>query len=103
MHPNHLAMLARRYLVGYEVEELASNLGGRGDRSCRTELRRRAMNFHLQASQIQTQDTHPQPHQHNMTAIGSLVFCTDCGNLLESNTGRKAYLTCDVCGTQNKG
>ncbi|SMQ53859.1 unnamed protein product [Zymoseptoria tritici ST99CH_1A5] len=37
-----------------------------------------------------------------MAAIGSLVFCTDCGNLLENNTGRKALLTCDVCGTQNK-
>ena len=38
-----------------------------------------------------------------MAAIGSLVFCTDCGNLLEANTGRKAYIHCDVCGTQNKG
>ncbi|EME40835.1 hypothetical protein DOTSEDRAFT_137176 [Dothistroma septosporum NZE10] len=37
-----------------------------------------------------------------MAAIGSLVFCTDCGNLLESNTGRKAYISCDVCGAQNK-
>lgn len=37
-----------------------------------------------------------------MAAIGSLVFCTDCGNLLEPNMGRKAYLECDVCGTQNK-
>jgi DNA-directed RNA polymerase I subunit RPA12 len=38
-----------------------------------------------------------------MAAIGSLVFCTDCGNLLEPNTGRKAYIQCDLCGTQNKG
>jgi DNA-directed RNA polymerase subunit M/transcription elongation factor TFIIS len=38
-----------------------------------------------------------------MAAIGSLVFCTDCGNLLEPNTGRKTYIACDVCGTQNKG
>ncbi|KAK3681479.1 DNA-directed RNA polymerase I core subunit rpa12 [Vermiconidia calcicola] len=37
-----------------------------------------------------------------MAAIGSLVFCTDCGNLLDANTGRKAYIQCDVCGTQNK-
>ncbi|KAL1588144.1 hypothetical protein WHR41_03158 [Cladosporium halotolerans] len=37
-----------------------------------------------------------------MAAIGSLVFCTDCGNLLETNTSRKTYLTCDVCGAQNK-
>ena len=38
-----------------------------------------------------------------MAAIGSLVFCTDCGNLLDSNIGRKAYIECDICGTQNKG
>ena len=37
-----------------------------------------------------------------MAAIGSLVFCTACGNLLEHNIGRKAYLECDICGTQNK-
>ncbi|GAB7362649.1 hypothetical protein MBLNU230_g2958t1 [Neophaeotheca triangularis] len=37
-----------------------------------------------------------------MSVIGSLVFCTDCGNLLEANTSRKAYITCDVCGTSNK-
>ncbi|KAM3086296.1 DNA-directed RNA polymerase I core subunit rpa12 [Clarireedia jacksonii] len=24
-----------------------------------------------------------------MSAVGSLVFCTDCGNLLESSTGNK--------------
>ncbi|EMF09707.1 uncharacterized protein SEPMUDRAFT_16755, partial [Sphaerulina musiva SO2202] len=33
---------------------------------------------------------------------GALVFCTDCGNLLHSNTGRKEYIACDVCGMQNK-
>jgi len=38
-----------------------------------------------------------------MATIGSLVFCTDCGSLLEPNTGRKAYILCDVCGVQNKG
>ena len=38
-----------------------------------------------------------------MAAIGSLVFCTDCGNLLDANTGRKAYIQCDLCGTQNEG
>ncbi|KAK5742871.1 DNA-directed RNA polymerase I core subunit rpa12 [Elasticomyces elasticus] len=37
-----------------------------------------------------------------MATIGSLVFCTDCGNLLEPNTGRKAHILCDVCGTKNK-
>jgi hypothetical protein len=38
-----------------------------------------------------------------MAAIGSLVFCTDCGNLLENNTSRKTFLNCEVCGAQNKG
>lgn len=39
-----------------------------------------------------------------MTAIGSLVFCTDCGNLLDGASGdRTTLLTCEVCGTQNKG
>ncbi|KAK2627664.1 hypothetical protein QTJ16_002310 [Diplocarpon rosae] len=39
-----------------------------------------------------------------MSAIGSLVFCTDCGNLLESSTGKKnAVLICDCCGAENKG
>ena len=41
--------------------------------------------------------------RNNMTAIGALVFCTDCGNLLDANTGRKEFIECDVCGTQNKG
>lgn len=39
-----------------------------------------------------------------MSAIGSLVFCTDCGNLLDSTTGRaESILTCACCGAQNKG
>jgi len=39
-----------------------------------------------------------------MSAIGSLVFCTYCGNLLEGSTGDdKTILTCDCCGAQNKG
>ncbi|KAF2164826.1 hypothetical protein M409DRAFT_24731 [Zasmidium cellare ATCC 36951] len=37
-----------------------------------------------------------------MTAIGSLIFCSDCGNLLEPNVGKKASIECDVCGAQNK-
>ncbi|EME78623.1 uncharacterized protein MYCFIDRAFT_78333 [Pseudocercospora fijiensis CIRAD86] len=37
-----------------------------------------------------------------MAAIGSLVFCTDCGTLLDANTGRKEHIECDVCGTLNK-
>jgi len=38
-----------------------------------------------------------------MAAIGSLVFCTDCGSLLEVNTARKTQILCDVCGTYNEG
>ena len=39
-----------------------------------------------------------------MSAIGSLVFCTDCGNLLDGSSGdEKAILTCEVCGTENTG
>ena len=39
-----------------------------------------------------------------MAAIGSLVFCTDCGNLLDGSSGNeKAILKCDVCGTENRG
>ena len=39
-----------------------------------------------------------------MAAIGSLVFCTDCGNLLDGSSGdEKVILRCDVCGTENTG
>jgi len=39
-----------------------------------------------------------------MSAIGSLVFCTACGNLLDGSSGdAQAILTCEVCGTENKG
>ncbi|EKV04581.1 DNA-directed RNA polymerase subunit [Penicillium digitatum PHI26] len=39
-----------------------------------------------------------------MSVIGSLIFCTDCGNLLRESTGNAdAILHCDVCGTRNKG
>lgn len=39
-----------------------------------------------------------------MAAIGSLVFCTACGNLLEGSLGdKKAILKCEICGTENKG
>ncbi|TVY73191.1 DNA-directed RNA polymerase I subunit [Lachnellula suecica] len=38
-----------------------------------------------------------------MSAIGSLVFCTDCGNLLESSTGNQnTILVCDCCSAENK-
>ncbi|EGD88742.2 hypothetical protein H112_03661 [Trichophyton rubrum D6] len=38
-----------------------------------------------------------------MSAIGSLIFCVDCGNLLSESTGdANTILTCDICGTQNR-
>ncbi|KAK8052141.1 hypothetical protein PG993_003526 [Apiospora rasikravindrae] len=38
-----------------------------------------------------------------MSAIGSLVFCTGCGNLLPASKGdEKNILTCEACGEQNK-
>ncbi|KAG9244690.1 transcription factor S-II-domain-containing protein [Calycina marina] len=38
-----------------------------------------------------------------MAAIGSLVFCTDCGDLLESSTGNKeTILVCACCGKENR-
>ena len=38
-----------------------------------------------------------------MSAIGSLVFCTACGDLLDSSTGDpKTVLVCAVCGTENR-
>jgi DNA-directed RNA polymerase I subunit RPA12 len=37
-----------------------------------------------------------------MSAIGSLLFCTDCGNLLDENrTNEVAKTACDVCGVMN--
>jgi DNA-directed RNA polymerase subunit M/transcription elongation factor TFIIS len=39
-----------------------------------------------------------------MSAIGSLVFCDDCGNLLDSAGGdANAVLSCEVCGAKCKG
>ncbi|KAF3394806.1 DNA-directed RNA polymerase I subunit RPA12 [Talaromyces pinophilus] len=38
-----------------------------------------------------------------MSAIGSLIFCTDCGNLLRESTGSPdAILECGACGAKNK-
>ncbi|KAI5296837.1 hypothetical protein KEM56_005302, partial [Ascosphaera pollenicola] len=38
-----------------------------------------------------------------MAAIGSLIFCTSCGNLLRESSGdANAILTCELCGTQNR-
>ncbi|KAK6356248.1 DNA-directed RNA polymerase I core subunit rpa12 [Orbilia javanica] len=36
-----------------------------------------------------------------MAAIGSLVFCTDCGNLLDRSVGQDK-IKCNVCGCINK-
>ena len=39
-----------------------------------------------------------------MSVIASLLFCNDCGNLLERATStQKATVTCDVCGAKCKG
>jgi hypothetical protein len=44
------------------------------------------------------------PTSEFMAAIGSLVFCTGCGNLLDSANGdENVVLTCDVCGARCKG
>ncbi|KKZ62036.1 DNA-directed RNA polymerase I subunit RPA12 [[Emmonsia] crescens] len=38
-----------------------------------------------------------------MASIGSLIFCTDCGNLLRESSGdENAILICELCGTKNK-
>ncbi|KAJ4390020.1 DNA-directed RNA polymerase I core subunit rpa12 [Gnomoniopsis smithogilvyi] len=38
-----------------------------------------------------------------MASIGSLVFCTDCGNLLPSSKGsQKNILQCECCGAENQ-
>ncbi|KAF1984987.1 hypothetical protein K402DRAFT_335247 [Aulographum hederae CBS 113979] len=37
-----------------------------------------------------------------MTSIGSLVFCTNCGSLLDRSIIPNAILTCDVCKAPNK-
>jgi hypothetical protein len=39
-----------------------------------------------------------------MSAIGSLIFCIDCGNLLDGSAGKKnVTLTCAICGATCKG
>ncbi|KAF1814190.1 hypothetical protein P152DRAFT_393336 [Eremomyces bilateralis CBS 781.70] len=38
-----------------------------------------------------------------MTSIGSCVFCTACGSLLDKSTEiARSVLDCGVCGTKNK-
>jgi hypothetical protein len=48
-----------------------------------------------------------KPHNdrvHTMSAIGSLIFCNDCGNLLDGSAGKKnVTLTCAICGATCKG
>ena len=52
----------------------------------------------------QQPDAQHQQHHSRMAAIGSLVFCTDCGNLLDGSAGKqKVVLTCTVCGANCKG
>ncbi|KAK3353494.1 hypothetical protein B0T25DRAFT_421464, partial [Lasiosphaeria hispida] len=39
-----------------------------------------------------------------MAAIGSLIFCTDCGDLLPASKGsEKNILRCECCGAENPG
>jgi LSD1 subclass zinc finger protein len=37
-----------------------------------------------------------------MSTVGTLVFCSDCGNLLDSVAGTDR-LECEMCGTVTKG
>ncbi|KAH6607602.1 hypothetical protein Trco_003915 [Trichoderma cornu-damae] len=38
-----------------------------------------------------------------MAAIASMVFCTDCGNLLPATKGTEQnVLSCECCGAENK-
>ncbi|KAF4469631.1 DNA-directed RNA polymerase I subunit RPA12 [Fusarium albosuccineum] len=38
-----------------------------------------------------------------MAAIGTLVFCTDCGNLLPATKGtQRNVLSCECCGAENR-
>jgi DNA-directed RNA polymerase I subunit RPA12 len=49
------------------------------------------------------QPTQRQNDQPTMSAIGSLIFCTDCGNLLDGSAGKKnVTLTCAICGASCK-
>lgn len=39
-----------------------------------------------------------------MSAIGSLIFCNDCGNLLDESSGDPTkIIVCSICGARNKG
>lgn len=58
-------------------------------------------------SSVQSAAADNQQHsliQDSMAAIGSLVFCTDCGNLLPATQGsEKNSLQCECCDAWNKG
>lgn len=65
-----------------------------------------ARQFLVMAEKLFTNYTRTSTTQTNikMAAIGSLVFCTGCGNLLDSANGdENVTLTCDVCGARCKG
>lgn len=34
-----------------------------------------------------------------MSAVGSLIFCNKCGNLLDSVTGESKHISCSQCST----
>jgi hypothetical protein len=38
----------------------------------------------------------------NMSLVGALLFCNDCGGLLERCPASQANIDCDVCGKRNK-
>lgn len=70
-------------------------------KSCRktesSTCRSSAFFFLCQANNCITCDT-------TMAAIGSLIFCTDCGNLLPASKGsEKNILHCECCGAENRG
>lgn len=35
-----------------------------------------------------------------MSVVGSLIFCTDCGNLLDSISSKKSQLKCRICSKE---
>lgn len=63
-------------------------------------------NFHSFSSSLRVFHTpHPRfsPRDFTMAAVGSLVFCTDCGNLLPATKGsEKSTLMCECCGRGNQ-
>ncbi|KAH8726289.1 hypothetical protein GQ44DRAFT_651309 [Phaeosphaeriaceae sp. PMI808] len=37
-----------------------------------------------------------------MSLVGSLLFCTACGNLLEREPSKTKFIACELCGESNK-